>query len=87
MKFKKMKRTKYIVSKTVSTPMNVDGLWDKNLSAILYTYINNNYPKAYINHDILGYVDKEVEKLYSYKSKNAPETISSANIYDDEWED
>ena len=82
-----IERTKYIVSKTVSTPMNVDGLWDKNLSAILYTYINNNYPKAYINHDILGYVDKEVEKLYSYKSKNAPETISSANIYDDEWED
>ena len=75
-----------------------DGIWDSSLQLLLYNYINSRYNTNEINHDILGYVDKDVEQKYSntinmttYKNgvkltETKKETISSANIYD-EWED
>lgn len=68
------------------------------LRAIFYEYINEEYDLNDINHDILGFVDKDVEKLYAntwYSTKNVhgakvtkavTDTISSVNIYE-EWEE
>jgi len=66
-----------------------DGLWVPGLQLIYYNYINENHNVNDINHDILGFVDKDVEKYYADKAAN---TISSINIYDgindtDKWED
>lgn len=42
------------------------GLWDYKLNKIIYEYINKHNNTYDINHDILGYVDKDVEKNYAH---------------------
>ena len=54
------------------------------MQVILYNYASNNF-NVRLNHDILGYVDKDTES-YSNGSVSQPETISNADIYDN-WED
>jgi hypothetical protein len=41
------------------------GIWDPELRKILYSYMTSKYDTFDINYDILGYVDKDVEKLYT----------------------
>ena len=99
-----IERAKWAVSKKLKSPawLQVDGIWDEKLKAQFYNYISNLPNNSKINHDILGYVDKDVENYYSYINKvikykngyklDTPEkeirTISSTNIYgEDEWED
>jgi hypothetical protein len=65
--------------------MQADDLWEPALRAIFYAYINKHYNVNDVNHDILGYVDKDVEKLYSNVSvkedgTKVTETISSVNL-------
>jgi len=67
-----IERAKYVTIKNVNAnivPLDQDGLWVPALQAIYYDYINTDYDTHDINHDILGYVDKDVEKLYGYKYK------------------
>ena len=99
-----IERAKWAVSKKLKSPawLQVDGIWEEQLRAQFYNYISNLPNNSAINHDVLGYVDKDVENYYSYinkiiKYKNGykletPEkeirTLSSTNIYgEDEWED
>lgn len=47
-----------------------DGLWDNKMRILAYDYMNTTHPKATvlsseINHDILGYIDKDVERYYT----------------------
>jgi hypothetical protein len=42
-----------------------DGIWEPILQCITYDYINNEKNTCDINHDILGFIDKDVEKWYS----------------------
>jgi hypothetical protein len=49
---------------------------------LVYNYINNHYNNYTINHDILGFIDKEVEKLYAYGKNNALNTIANIDIYE-----
>ena len=94
-------RAKEIATRNIDTstiPMINDGIWVPALRAIFYEYINEEYDLNDINHDILGFVDKDVEKLYAntwYSTKNVrgakvtkavTDTISSVNIYE-EWEE
>lgn len=51
-------------SKVYSMPAS-DGIWEPILQCLIYDYINDNYHLNDINHDILGFVDKDVEKWYS----------------------
>lgn len=44
-----------------------DGIWEPALQCIVYDYINNNQNVEDINHDILGYIDKDVEKWFTVK--------------------
>lgn len=99
-----IERAKTAVNKRLGKPYQYenDGIWDDRLRIQFYNYIIN-LPKDFeIKHDILGYVDKDVESHYSYineiiRYKNGyklakPEidirTISSTNIYGkDEWGD
>lgn len=64
------------------TKMINDEVWENPLQFIFYNYMNKNYTDEKTNHDVLGYVDKDIEKLYTCPSG----TISNMNIYD-EWED
>lgn len=85
-----IERAKFAVSNNISMPLTVDGIWDNLMQVEFYNYINRYHNKNNINHDILGYVDKDVEKLYSYIADAVTkevETISSTNIYGNEWED
>lgn len=63
------------------------GLWENKMRPILYDYINNHKNTTEVNHDILGYVDKDVEKYYSCKIKTddtiTTYTISGVDIYDE----
>lgn len=91
-------RAKEIVTRNVNSaalPIVNDGIWVSALQAIFYEYINEEYDLNDINHDILGFVDKDVEKLYSatsYVTKTVKgekvkeavvDTISNVNIYDE----
>lgn len=59
-------------------------IWDFRLQPILYNFLQHN--KKYIdrNYDILGYVDKDIEQVYSAKNWNSilkeDEEVSIANI-------
>jgi hypothetical protein len=65
----------------------VDEIWSPEMENLLYDYMNKNKESSIYNHDILGYVDKDVEKSYTFKgnSTTEPETTASINIYPD-WE-
>lgn len=67
-----------------------DGIWEPILQCLVYKYINDKHDTNDINHDILGYIDKDVEKVYTYTSydkinnKLVPieiETIHNIDIY------
>ena len=47
------------------------GLWEYKLNKIIYDYINNHNNTFDVNHDILGYVDKDIEKYYTYTTINS----------------
>ena len=45
-----------------------DGIWEPILQCLVYDYINSNQNTHDVNHDILGFIDKDVEKWYAHKS-------------------
>ena len=60
-----------------------DGLWEPILQCLVYDYINEHQNVNDVNHDILGFIDKDVEKWYATNKGNIIETISSVDIYKD----
>lgn len=79
-----IKRAKKVINAKTNALHDDEGVWEKIMQVILYEYASNNF-NVRINHDILGYVDKDTES-YSNGSVSQPETISNADIYDN-WED
>ena len=79
-----IKRAKKVINAKTNALRDDEGVWEKIMQLILYNYASNNF-NVRINHDILGYVDKDTES-YSNGSVSQPETISNADIYDN-WED
>ena len=57
------------------------GFWDNYIRYIAYDYMNNTEKtqKFAINHDILGYIDKDVEKYYSYIDQATKISTSISN--------
>ncbi len=41
-------------------------IWDNNIKYIIYDYMSTNYNSDEVNHDILGFIDKDAEKYYDY---------------------
>ena len=84
-------RAKKVISLNCPTEIKplvaTDGIWEPILQCLVYNYINNKHDINDINHDILGYIDKDVEKVYSFTAYNkdlSPKetlTISSVDIY------
>ena len=61
-------------------PFN-NGIWENHLTYNLYDYINVNHNDDFvINHDILGYADKSVEKYYYYTDPATEISTSMANV-------
>ena len=94
-----VKRAKMVVKENVDQSIVKvigDEIWIPALKYVFYSYINKNYNSKDFNHDILGYVDKDIEKFYSYtvsrrkfingqfKTEKQSRSISAINIYD-EW--
>ena len=79
-----IKRAKKVINAKTNALRDDEGVWEKIMQLILYNYASNNF-NVRINHDILGYVDKDTES-YSNGSISQPETISNADIYGN-WED
>lgn len=65
-----------------------DGIWTDKLQKILYNFMNSEElaqsNKKETNHDILGYVDKDVENAYYAKMKNDVETLLQVDLYKNE---
>lgn len=66
-----------------------DGIWTDKLQKILYSFMNSKElaqsAKKEINHDILGYADKDVENAYSAKMTNGGvETLLQVDLYKNE---
>ena len=79
-----IKRAKKVINAKTNALHDDEGVWEEIMQLILYNYASNNF-NARVNHDILGYVDKDTES-YSNDSISQPETISNADIYGN-WED
>ena len=60
-----------------------DGIWEPVLQCLAYSYINENHNTYDVNHDILGFIDKDVEKWYSMKAGDDTKTIANIDIYND----
>jgi hypothetical protein len=58
-----------------------NGIWEPILQCLVYDYINDNQNTFDVNHDILGFIDKDVEKWYTMKNKNSSMTIANVDIY------
>lgn len=65
-----------------------DGIWTDKLQKILYNFMNSEElaqsNKKETNHDILGYVDKDVENAYYAKMSNGVETLLQVDLYKNE---
>jgi hypothetical protein len=64
-----IKRTHKVIELN-NNKVDMPGAWDEKTRRILYDYMMNGKPSGDfftydINHDILGYVDKDVEKFYT----------------------
>lgn len=62
--------------------------WDSTANLVFYNFINKNSKTNTweINHDILGYVDKDVENFYNFKygvENSKSSTLAQVDIYDD----
>jgi hypothetical protein len=82
-------RAKTVISKNcdpnIYSIIAEDGVWEPILQCLIYDYINENNDTHDINHDILGFIDKDVEKWYTAKSGTSIETIANVDIYKDQW--
>lgn len=79
-------RAKKVIDARTNSLQTLDGIWEDSMQVLLYNYMSKHYDRLDNYHDILGYVDKDAERIYSNGSISKKETIASANIYD-EWED
>lgn len=62
--------------------------WNSTANLVFYNFINKNSKTNTweINHDILGYVDKDVENFYNFKygvENSKSSTLAQVDIYDD----
>ena len=61
------------------------GFWDDYIKYNIYDYINKRKNTYDVNHDILGFVDKDAEKYYYYHDNVNNTDVSIANVeLDDE---
>lgn len=60
-----------------------DGIWEPILQCLTYDFINEKYNVHDINHDILGFIDKDVEKWYATENGDVIDTIANIDIYND----
>lgn len=60
------------------------GVWDNTIRPIVYEQFNNNVRvnRNDTNHDILGYIDKEIEINYTTTTKNGTTSIAGVNLYE-----
>jgi len=74
-------RTKKIPVPTYRYHRGMPGIWDPEIKLLVYDYINTHYNTNFdVNHDILGYVDKDAEKYYQYvETTTKKNSISIAN--------
>jgi len=70
-----------------------DGLWEDKIRCYAYNFMQEGKYNTFANnHDILGFIDKEVEQFYSYDPDNDATTdnsisISKVDIYPDIYKD
>lgn len=84
-------RTQRIVaSATTDRIKKSDGLWDERMRPVLYNFMQTDkHVDQAVNHDILGYVDKDVEQLYNAPIKDPVtgtfinRSIANIDIYPD----
>jgi hypothetical protein len=58
-----------------------DSFWNSETRILFYNFINKKHDNFLVNHDILGYVDKDVENLFNFKINNKTMTLSQTDIY------
>jgi hypothetical protein len=66
----------------------VNGFWSEEMNKILYEYMTTHVKTFEENHDILGYVDKDVEKNYAsvkyYTNSKKVTTILNSDLNEED---
>lgn len=65
------------------TDVPADSFWNPTAQVLFYNFINKKHNNVLINHDVLGYVDKDVENLFTFKIDNKNMTLAQTDIYDE----
>ena len=60
--------------------MTTNEIWEPIMQCLVYDYINDSQNIHDVNHDILGFIDKDVEKWYAAGTEKV-ETIANVDIY------
>lgn len=62
--------------------IRVPGAWDYEMNKLFYEYMTNQNLDFNTDHDLLGYVDKDVEKYYKSRTKDTSKVsyVSLSNI-------
>lgn len=84
---KALTSNRYVNNYTISLP----GVWSNEMRILFYEYMTsgaNPLTKSFeINHDVLGYVDKDVEKFYSARVKVGPAKYARVSLSNVELEE
>lgn len=84
---KALTSNRYINNYTI----NIPGVWSNEMRILFYEYMTsgaNPLTKSFeVNHDILGYVDKDVEKFYSARVKVSPTKYARVSLSNVELEE
>lgn len=83
-----IRRAKTVINHRTGETSPYDGIWEDEIRQEIYSFIMERDGDKRDMHDVLGYVDKDAEKLYSVRvgKDRHVETISNIDIYGT-WED
>lgn len=84
-----IERVQYTMANTTNENFEFVGLWNPKIRVIAYEYMQKKYTDYLTKVDLLGYIDKETEKAYTYERYDTDNklvekwNISGADLYED----
>lgn len=83
-----IQRAKTVINHRTGETSPYDGIWEDEIRQEIYSFIMERDGDKRDMHDVLGYIDKDAERLYSVRvgKDRRVETISNVDIYRT-WED
>ncbi len=64
--------------------ISIPGVWDSKMSKVIYEYMTTRDLPKEVKHDLLGYVDKDVERYYQQTKELKSISILNAELTEED---